>query len=168
VASRDPLEVYAYYAATNVFAYTGLPFKDRLQISREAILIASRNGITGKRELLKAASIAQCKEWRRYRSFCGQLQQKHELHPNAVRYWTTSPGPFTDRVIERLAVRQVLDALPPAQRAILINAANGIRPKYASQLQQARQAAWALWHDWEAPQAYLYGSGWNRKSEHLS
>lgn len=153
----DPLRGLAWLAATSIFAPLGVPLEERVQVAYLAILAASRDGLSERSNLLRRANIAMMREYRSLRSFRGQRQQEPGLHPHAVRYWTRDRTPYEERVVERMAVRQVMTALPWHHRQVITDLAeHGIRPRYAAELRAARMAAWRLWHDWEQPQRRLY------------
>lgn len=148
-------------AATAAYAPKAIPVEDRLAVAAVAILEALHDGHRDKVTLLRKANIALTREYRLYRSFRGQYQQPDKKHPglhrNAIAYWVSYRTPYADRIIENLAVWQVMAALPDHHRKVLADFAfDGIRPKYATELQLARKAAWRLWHDWELPQPHLY------------
>lgn len=83
-----------------------------------------------------------------------------------VRFWLNpSPGdPVADRVVDSLAVQQVVDQLTPGRRRALVVLAvhNGdiaaaaetygrSRQAYGTQVWSARRSALTLWHDGETP-----------------
>lgn len=152
----------AYMAATAAYAPKVIPMEERFAIASVAILEAIHDGHRDKVTLLRQANIALTREYRLYRSFRGQYQQPDDkkrsgLHKNAIAYWVTSRTPFADKVIENLAVWQVIAALPDHHRKVLLDFAfDGVRPKYNTELMLARKAAWKLWSDWELPQPHMY------------
>lgn len=81
--------------------------------------------------------------------------------PAFARYWTFPPVSFEAVVVERLALRAVMAALPDMARHVLATSAAvgpdlapalGVPAKRAARwLREARSAALALWHDHETP-----------------
>ena len=129
----------------------------------------SHDGVPTRHDLIHAAQVAIDLQWRSDRSTRGIPYQKlgtSKDMPNFWRYWWTCAGPThgpEERVVDRLALRQIWTELAPRSQAVLLALAShddhnlaaqslGVnRPTYNRWLGEARQSFYALWHQGEPP-----------------
>jgi hypothetical protein len=119
----------------------------------EALLAGERDPLAAARDGITYASLAE-----RHHHGIVEAARGGGVSRAFARFWNGArvlESPFEDRIVEELAVRQILAILNPRWRQILVDYANG-EPVSQQRLSDARAAFREWWFEGETP-GRLYG-----------